>query len=74
MEKREGDIRDSEKENLVSVKTTEDKEKIEKNDQKQLKILSDDQVDVDIDPNVKSNDIKIQFCSCSIIFYCFSPR
>ena len=45
-----------------------------KADTKQLKVLSDDQVDVDIDPNVKSNDIKIQFCSCSIIFYCFSPR
>jgi hypothetical protein len=30
-----------------------------KEDKKQLKILSDD---------------KIQFCSCSIVFYCFSPR
>ena len=33
-----------------------------------------DQVDVDIEPKVKSNDVKIQFCSCSIILYCFSPR
>lgn len=40
------------------------------------KILNDAKVDVDIDPNVKSNDVKVQFCSFSLILncFCFSPR
>lgn len=62
MEKREEEVILSKEETLA--KTT----------QPSLKLLDDNQVDVDIDPNVKSNDVKIQLCSCSIVLYCFSPR
>lgn len=68
MEKREGEnTRDSEDSKISNEKNSE-------KDQNQLKLLDDNQVDVDIEPKVKSNDVKIQFCSCSIILYCFSPR
>jgi hypothetical protein len=40
-----------------------------------VNVLSgDNKVDVEIEPDVKSNKINmyIQICSCSIIFHCFS--
>jgi len=37
-------------------------------------ILSNDNVDVDIEPDVKSNRIFIQCLSCSIILNCCLPR
>ena len=42
------------------------------NDNDNNKFLSDAQVDVGIKPDVKSNDVKIQFCSLSfnIVFNC----
>ncbi len=36
----------------------------------QQKILSDDKVDVDIEPDVKSNNINIQMCYLSLVFNC----
>lgn len=56
--------------NTVDPKNEKDNK--EEND---VNVLSgDNKVDVDIEPDVKSNDIKmyIQLCSCSIIFHCFS--
>ncbi len=38
------------------------------NDNDNNKLLSDAQVDVGIKPDVKSNDVKIQICSCSFNF------
>ena len=35
--------------------------------------LSDNKVDVDIEPDVKSNNVNVQICSCSIVFNCFAP-
>lgn len=39
----------------------------------QQKILSDDKVDVDIEPDVKSNNINIQMCYLSLVFNCCVP-
>jgi len=44
--------------------------KIEDDD---INVLSgDNKVDVDIKPDVKSNDVYLQLCSCSIVFNCFT--
>ena len=37
-----------------------------------INALSDNKVDVEIEPDVKSNDVVVQICSCSLIFNCFS--
>ena len=39
-----------------------------------INALSNNNVGVDIDPNVKSNNVNLQMCSCSIVFNCFSPN
>jgi hypothetical protein len=39
-----------------------------------INALANNKVAVDIDPNVKSNNVNIQMCSCSIVFNCFSPN
>jgi hypothetical protein len=31
-------------------------------------------VDVDIEPDVKSNNVNLQMCTCSFIINCFSPK
>ena len=51
-----------------SEKTTERKsEKNEGNGN-----LSDDMVNVAIDPDVKANRVNVQICSCSFILNCFT--
>jgi hypothetical protein len=51
-------------------KNNELNRKIEDDD---INILSgDNKVDVDIKPDVKSNDVYLQLCSCSIVFNCFT--
>jgi hypothetical protein len=38
-----------------------------------INVLSgDNKVDVDIEPDVKSNDVYLQLCSCSIVFNCLT--
>lgn len=37
-----------------------------------INALSDNKVDVEIEPDVKSNDVVVQICSCSLVFNCFS--
>jgi len=39
-----------------------------------INALANNNVAVDIDPNVKSNNVNLQMCSCSIVFNCFSPN
>ena len=34
--------------------------------------LSDNKVKVAIDPDVKANKVIVQFCSCSLLFNCFT--
>ena len=38
-----------------------------------INALSDNKVDVDIEPDVKSNNVNLQMCSCSIVLNCFKP-
>ena len=55
----------------IDIKNEEDTN----NKDNDVNVLSgDNKVDVDIEPDVRANDIKmyIQLCSCSIIFHCFS--
>lgn len=44
------------------------------NNDDDINALSNNKVGVDIDPNVKSNNVNLQMCSCSIVFNCFSPN
>ena len=37
-----------------------------------INALSDNKVDVDIEPDVKSNNVNLQLCSCSIVLNCFT--
>lgn len=37
-----------------------------------INALSDNKIDVEIEPDVKSNDVVVQICSCSLVFNCFS--
>jgi len=66
------------------MKNIENKEKIEnteKNiiskepskDEDDIRALSDNKVDVEIEPDVKSNNVNLQMCSCSIVLNCFKP-
>ena len=42
-------------------------------DENDVNVLSgDNKVDVDIEPDVKSNDIYLQICSCSLVFNCLT--
>jgi hypothetical protein len=38
-----------------------------------LNALNNAKVDVDIEPDVKSNNVNLQMCNCTFIFKCFSP-
>jgi len=37
-----------------------------------INALSDNKVDVEIEPDVKENRVSIQICSCSLVFNCFT--
>jgi len=57
--------------------TSNDLEESDNNIDKDVNVLSgDNKVDVEIEPDVKSNKINmyVQICSCSIIFHCFSSN
>jgi|APCry1669189034_1035192.scaffolds.fasta_scaffold04254_7 hypothetical protein len=46
-----------------------------KNDKQddEINVLSgDNKIDVGIKPDVKSNDVYLQLCSCSLVFNCFT--
>ena len=42
----------------------------------EVEALSNNKVDVEIEPDVKANRVNIQICSCaiSLMFNCFSPN
>ena len=56
------------------VITNEPSSKNINQDDDDINALSNNKVAVDIDPNVKSNNVNLQMCSCSIVFNCFSPN
>jgi hypothetical protein len=61
--------------NEMMNKTTSIEEIIEKknNSDDDVNVLSgNNKIDVDIEPDVKSNDVYLQLCSCSIVFNCFT--
>ena len=40
-----------------------------------INVLSgDNKIDVGIKPDVKSNDVYLQLCSCSLVFNCFASN
>jgi hypothetical protein len=49
-------------------------ERLINDDDNNIDTLNNNKVGVDIDPNVKSNKVNLQICSCSIIFNCFSTN
>lgn len=64
-------------ENQTSNDVEESINENDKNIDKDVNVLSgDNKVDVEIEPDVKSNKINmyVQICSCSIIFHCFSSN
>jgi hypothetical protein len=47
----------------------------ENNKDDDVNVLSgDNKVDVDIEPDVKSNYVYLQLCSCSIVINCFTKN
>ena len=62
-------------ENMDKIETNEKKiiSKEPSKDEDDIRALSDNKVDVEIEPDVKSNNVHVQMCSCSIVFNCFKP-
>ena len=52
------------KDNKTSTDTTDN----------EVEALSNNKVDVEIEPDVKANRVNIQICSCSLMLNCFSPN
>ena len=57
----------------IIAKQPDNKNKNNNNNDDDIKALSDNKVDVDIEPDVKSNNVNLQMCSCSIVLNCFKP-
>ena len=55
-----------------SLDTSEEKADITNIKDDDINALSDNKVDVEIEPDVKSNRVHLQLCSCSIILNCFT--
>jgi len=65
-------VKNNEKGFAINVKTSKD-ETNEGDEGDDVNVLSgDNKVDVDITPDVKSNDVYLQLCSCSMVFNCFT--
>lgn len=65
-------VKNNEKSFEINVKTSKD-EKNDGDEGDDVNVLSgDNKVDVDIAPDVKSNDVYLQLCSCSMVFNCFT--
>ena len=58
-----------ETEELVTVRGSDEKREVAETE---VEALNNNKVDVDIEPDVKSNDVKLSLCSLSCIFNCFS--
>jgi hypothetical protein len=64
----------NEKNELNKPMTIIDRNGNDKNDDDDdINVLSgDNKIDVGIKPDVKSNDVYLQLCSCSMVFNCFT--
>lgn len=61
----------------LQLENADDKLVEQEQEQKQeteVEALSNNKVDVEIEPDVKSNRVALQLCSCSIVMNCFSNR
>jgi len=56
----------------MDTSDTNNKNILEKVDD--INALSDNKVDVEIEPDVKANKIYLHLCSCSIVFNCFTKN
>jgi len=64
-------------ENSNNNDNNDNKDKPDVTNDDNINLLSgDNQVDVEIEPDVKSNNVNIhlQFCSCSVFLHCFSKH
>ena len=62
-----------EKNELNKPMTIIDRNGNDENDDDDINVLSgDNKIDVGIKPDVKSNDVYLQLCSCSMVFNCFT--
>jgi hypothetical protein len=56
----------------MNEQTVMNGEELEKDNE--VEALSNNKVDVEIEPDVKANRVSIQICSCSFVLNCFSPN
>lgn len=65
-----------ETEELVKESGSEEKREADKPEdvkgETEVDALNNNKVDVEIEPDVKSNDVKLSLCSLSCVFNCFS--
>lgn len=64
------DNNENKKEDIIP--DTDKKEEEETNLDNEVDALNNNKVDVEIEPDVKSNDVVVQICSCSVALNCFS--
>ena len=64
------DNNENKKEEIIP--DTDKKEEEETNLDNEVDALNNNKVDVEIEPDVKSNDVVVQICSCSVALNCFS--
>jgi len=62
-----------EKNELNKPMVITDRKGDENDEDDDINVLSgDNKIDVGIKPDVKSNDVYLQLCSCSMVFNCFT--
>ena len=64
------DNNENKKEEIIP--DTDNKKEEETNLDNEVDALNNNKVDVEIEPDVKSNDVVVQICSCSVALNCFS--
>ena len=64
------DNNENKKEEIIP--DTDKKDEEETNLDNEVDALNNNKVDVEIEPDVKSNDVVVQICSCSVALNCFS--
>ena len=47
---------------------------VDKGEETEVEAMNNNKVDVEIEPDVKSNEVVVQICSCSLVFNCFSAK
>ena len=58
----------------LQTQTSNSDEPIQNHDDDINVLSGDNKIDVGIKPDVKSNDVYLQLCSCSLVFNCFTTN